>query len=255
MINVSHKIFLVTFLLIFGCAGTKEINKSKINSVEGLQKYFEERDAQIHTLSGTGSITIETPENANNARFELKIKKPDSLLIELRGPFGISVGTLMLSRRTYVFYNSLENLVQRGFSDINSIKPIVNLEFSFDDIINLFTGSYLYSSINISKSNLDISENKFSLKEYNSPAVKEIIIGTQNNDVLKYTELDQNGKLKIEVQAKRYRNTDGIAMPYWIRIILPLEQKGITITYDKITLNKQVDCSFNVPGDNDAEQE
>lgn len=255
MKKVSYKIFFVTFLLIFGCAGAKEINKSKINSVEGLQKYFEERDAQIHTLSGTGSITIETPENANNARFELKIKKPDSLLIELRGPFGISVGTLMLSRRTYVFYNSLENRVQRGFSDINSIKPIVNLEFSFDDIMNLFMGTYLYSSINFSKSNLDISNNKFSLKEYNSPSIKEVIIGTENNDVLKYTELDHNGKLKLEVEAKRYRNADGVAMPYWIRIILPLEQKGITIAYDKITLNKQVNCSFDVPGENDTEHE
>jgi outer membrane lipoprotein-sorting protein len=253
--NVTYKIFLLYFLLIFGCTGAKEINKSKINSAEGLQKYFEERDAQIQTLTSTGSITIETPEHANNARFELKIKKPDSLLIELRGPFGISVGTLMLSRQTYVFYNSLENLVRRGFSDINSIKPIVNLEFSFDDIINVFTGSYLYSSINISKSNLDISENKFSLKEYNSPAIKEIIIGTENNDVLKYTELDQNGKLKLEVQAKRYRNHDGVAMPYWIRIILPQQQKGITIAYDKITLNKQVNCSFNVIGENDSEHE
>lgn len=255
MKNVSYKIFLVFFLLIFGCTGVKEINKSKINSAEGLQKYFKERDAQIHTLTGTGSITIETPENANNARFELKIKKPDSLLIELRGPFGISVGTLMLSRRTYVFYNSLENLVQRGFSDINSIKPIVNLEFSFDDIINLFTGSYLYSSINISKTYLDINENKFSLKEYNSPSIKEVLINTDNNDVLKYTELDQNGKLKLEVEAKRYRNHDGTAMPYWIRIILPQQQKGITIAYDKIILNKQVNCSFNVPGDNNTEHD
>jgi outer membrane lipoprotein-sorting protein len=160
-----YKIFFLSVLLILGCAGSKETSKIKINTAADLQKYFEGRDKQIHTFIGSGSITIETPESANNARFEVKIKKPDSLLIELTGPFGISVGTLMLSRQSYIFYNSLENRVQRGSSGINSLKPIVNLDFSFDDVINLFTGSFLYSSIDFSKANLEIRENQFSLKD------------------------------------------------------------------------------------------
>ena len=65
--------------LIFGCAGSKETSKIKINTIADLQKYFERRDEQINTLTGSGSITIETPESANNARFKVKIKKPDSL--------------------------------------------------------------------------------------------------------------------------------------------------------------------------------
>ena len=234
-------------LLIFGCAGSKETSKIKINTIADLQKYFERRDEQINTLTGSGSITIETPESANNARFKVKIKKPDSLLIELTGPFGISVGTLMLSRQTYIFYNSLENRVQRGSSDINSLKPIVNLAFSFDDIINLFTGSFLYSSIDFYKANFEIRENMFLLKEYNSPSVKEVLIDNKSNNPLQYSELDKNGKPKLDAQAKRYDDVDGVSMPYWIRIILSKEHKGVTIAFDEIRLNKQVDCSFIIP--------
>jgi outer membrane lipoprotein-sorting protein len=242
-----YKIFFLSVLLILGCAGSKETSKIKINTAADLQKYFEGRDKQIHTFIGSGSITIETPESANNARFEVKIKKPDSLLIELTGPFGISVGTLMLSRQSYIFYNSLENRVQRGSSGINSLKPIVNLDFSFDDVINLFTGSFLYSSIDFSKANLEIRENQFSLKEYNSPSVKEVLIDNINNNPLQYSELDHNGKLKLDVQAKRYDDVDGVSLPYWIRVILAKDHKGVTIAYDEIKLNKQVDCSFDVP--------
>jgi outer membrane lipoprotein-sorting protein len=242
-----HKIFFLSVLLIWGCAGSRETSTIKINTIADLQKYFERRDEQINTFIGSGSITIETPESANNARFKVKIKKPDSLLIELTGPFGISVGTLMLSRQTYIFYNSLENRVQRGSSDINSLKPIVNLDFSFDDIINLFTGSFLYSSIDFSKANFEIRENTFSLKGYNSPSVKEVLIDNKSNNPLQYSELDNNGKLKLDAQAKRYDDVDGVSMPYWIRIILSKEHKGVTIAFDEINLNKQVDCSFNVP--------
>jgi outer membrane lipoprotein-sorting protein len=242
-----RKIFVLSVLIIFGCAGSRQMSKIKINTAAELQKYFTGRDAKIHTFTGSGSITIETPESANNARFNVKIKKPDSLLIELTGPFGISVGTLMLSRQSYIFYNSLENRVQRGSAGINSLKPIVNLDFSFDDVINLFTGSYLYSSIDFSKANFETYENKFSLKEYNLPSIKEVSIDKKSNNPFQYSELDKDGKLKLDAQAKRYDDVDGISMPYWIRVILAKEHKGVTIAYDEINLNKQVDCSFDVP--------
>jgi hypothetical protein len=64
---------------------------------------------------------------------------------------------------------------------------------------------------------------------------------------LQYSELDHNGKLKLDVQAKRYDDVDGVSLPYWIRVILAKDHKGVTIAYDEIKLNKQVDCSFDVP--------
>jgi outer membrane lipoprotein-sorting protein len=246
-----YYIILGILIFIVGCAGFKETTKIKLTSPKEINNYLKERDSIIQTFNGSGDITIETPENANNARFTVKIKKPDSLMIDLKGPFGISVGTLILSRISYVFYNNFENRVQRGSSDNHSLRQILNFDFSFDNIVNLFTGSYLYSNLDFSKSILDTVDNHISLKEENLTSFREIIIDSKNNNTLKYTELDKDHTPYLEATAKRYKYIDGVSVPFWIRVILPQQSKGITIAFDNIEINKTINFGHNFLIEND----
>jgi outer membrane lipoprotein-sorting protein len=240
-------IFILIPLIISGCTGSRELNKTTFTNPEELKNYFKQRDNAISTLSGSGSLTIETPEAAHNASFEVKLKKPDSLLIELSGPFGISVGTLMLSRQSFIFYNSLENKILKGASDINSLKPIVNLELSFDDVLNIFTGSYLYSSIDYVNADFSSSGNQYIIRNGNSPIMKELIIDNENVDALKYSEIGSDHRLRMDIEAKRYDIVNGVSIPFWFRLLLPKERKAFTLVFDEIVINKPVVCSFQIP--------
>ena len=56
-----------------------------------------------------------------------------------------------------------------------------------------------------------------------------------------------DGKAELTAIASEV-NADGqAAMPHLLRVIFPLEQRSITISYDDVKINGSVDCSFTLP--------
>ena len=70
----------------------------------------------------------------------LSLQKPDSVLINLQGPFGIKVGSALVTRTEFMFYNSIENKLITGLSSIENLNRILHMQLSFDDLLSLFGG-------------------------------------------------------------------------------------------------------------------
>src|SRR5512140_908793 len=99
-------------------------------------------DAKLVTLTGHGTIAFESPETGGTASFDLSLRKPDSLLVALEGPFGIDVGTLFLSRQEFVMYNSMDNHVITGVPTERTIRSVVPFDLTYEQILNAFTGAF-----------------------------------------------------------------------------------------------------------------
>lgn len=229
-------------MLLVGCSATKNISREFISAIE-FQEYFENRVSGIKTFSGSGSLTIETPEFSNSANFVLNIKKPDSLKIELAGPFGISVGTLLMSRHNFVFFNSIENRSVKGKTDSNFLSSIVNMPITFDEILNIFTGSYFYSSTDFANAEMNTNEDYYLIRNNHESTTKEIWIDRKTINVKKLLEIGKNRTIDLEASAKSYENISGIEVPNWVRIIFPKQKRSLTIAYDNIKVNQPVKVS------------
>src|SRR5262245_1425485 len=106
-------------MLMFGagCTSSKHVVRERTLAVNDVVAKTLMRDQKIRTLRGDGNITIESPEASNSGSFDVDLKKPDSLRIKLSGPFGIHIGTLMMSPQQYIFYNARENSATVGKPD------------------------------------------------------------------------------------------------------------------------------------------
>lgn len=238
---VGWFVFFVSVLLA-GCSSTQNIYR-EFNSAAEFQEYFGTRVSGIKTFSGSGSLTIETPEFSNSANFKLSIKKPDSLKIELTGPFGISVGTLMMSRHNFVFFHGIENRSVKGKTDSNFLSSIVNMPISFDEILNIFTGSYFYSATDYSNAEMNSNEAYYLIRNNHESTVKEIWIDRKTINVTKLLEIGKDRTIDLDASAKSYENISGIEVPNWVRIIFPKQKRSLTIAYDNIKVNQPVNVS------------
>ncbi len=235
-------LFWLASVFLAGCTATQNINREFYSAAE-FQKYFENRVTGIKTFSGSGSITIETPEFSNSANFNLKIKKPDSLKIELAGPFGISVGTVMMSRQNFVFFNSIENRAVKGTIDSNFLSSLINMPITFDEILDIFTGSYFYSATDYATAEMSVNEDYYLIRNYYGSTINEVWIDKKKLNVTKLLEIGNDRKIDLEALAKSYENISGIEVPGWVRIIFPKQRRSITIAYDNININQPVKVS------------
>ena len=134
-------VLLSCSIVLFSCA-PRPVLKELPQSPEEVFLRVMERNNSLHTLQSSGNISVDSPELSNSSAFRLSLKKPDSLLLELRGPFGIHIGTLSLTTKSFQFYNSLENQALVGTPDSSSLLSILHINMPVEQILDALTGAF-----------------------------------------------------------------------------------------------------------------
>ena len=195
------------------CSPSKHLVKDLSLAVDEVLRRVRERDEYIKTLKGDGDITVESPEASNNGSFEVDLKKPDSLRIELNGPFGIHVGTLALSPQQFVFYNWREHNATVGKPDGTTLKSMFRMTLQYDEILGLFTGEFLSHDERDSLELFSVIDDLYVIRYRASAGVKEYRIDPEAFSVASYRLLDANGKVMVLAIASRFDNEQGVNMP------------------------------------------
>jgi outer membrane lipoprotein-sorting protein len=231
----------------WGCAGsTRAIRDHPLNASE-LILHVQERAESIRTLQGEGLITIESPEGSLNSSFELRLKKPDSLRLDLRGPFGVRGGTLLLDRSRFLYYNATNNTVLTGSPDSGTLRKIVRLPMEFDDALRVFSGDF--STSYAADSLTHIAEHDGSvLLEYKTPTGSRTYeIDEESYIITGYYVSDLRGNELLTATSSRIHSFDALRMPKLLRILFPRDQRSLTIAYDDLQINGHTICFFDPP--------
>ena len=232
---------------IAGCSPPPQIVRERTLGSEEVLARVAERNRRITTLRGEGSITIESPERSNNGGFDLNLRKPDSVCVEFSGPFGIRVGTLMLARDQFVFYNFLDNRAIVGEPDGTSLGAMFNITMRFDEILGAFTGEFGGATESDTLERFSVEGGMYVVLYRNGGRRKECRIDGDTFVVTSYRALDENGKAEITAFASEVELAGETAMPRLLRIVFPAERRSITIAYDDVEVNERVDCTFALP--------
>jgi len=231
----------------YGCAPSRNVTKERNLPVEEVLRRVRERNGGIRTLEGEGSITIESPEASHRGSFNMRLKKPDSLRVELSGPFGIHVGTLMLSRERFIYYSWMENTAVIGKPDSKTLNSVLRLKMQFDDIIRAFTGEFPTPGGGDSVEQFTVEDGLYLVRYQTGEGRKEARIDGDAFIVTSYRVLDEFGKPSLTAIASEAEDAENIAVPRMLRVIFPKERRSITIAYDNVKLNEPVVCSFVLP--------
>ncbi len=241
----SGVVFVIGALLLLAesCATHKAIIGSRTISADQVHEVVRANQSRILTATGEGTISVETPAVAQSGSFRLTLKKPDSLLVNLQGPFGIKIGSALVTRTNFLFYSSLENRLYSGETTSRNLQRIMRVSIGFDDLINLFTGGVFFKDDTGAPDATGVEDDQFFLSYRNGPVIHKYFIDPQTLLITRTEALDGDGKLEFEQRFLNFQTVDSAVVPFNIRLIQPKERRMISVVYSELMLNAP-DLSF-----------
>ncbi|HMK38884.1 MAG TPA: DUF4292 domain-containing protein [Bacteroidota bacterium] len=197
--------------------------------------------AALTSMAGSGSVSFETPDRGGSAYFDLSLRKPDSLLMTLEGPFGIGAGFLFLSRQKFVMYSSLDNRVTSGVPGPAAIRSMIPVDLTFDQIMNAFTGGFaLPDSV---PARYTVDDGKYLLVYTLGGQTSSFWIDPEFDLVVRYEVRAPRGDLILEAESSQIVRRGNACAPRHVTVSFPDEGKHLSIHYTVLDLNAG-DLSF-----------
>jgi len=213
-----------------------------------LQESVEKNHERVLGMSGSGTISVESSEIAQSGSFDLTMRKPDSVLVKIEGPFGIDVGSALVTREKLLFYYSFQNRLVEGPTNAANLDKIFHIPLNFDDVLNLFTGGFFLSEDRTDPSVFTIEEDQFVLKYNSYNGTRTYWIDPQTMQIVKIHHLDGNGKLALEQLFSNFETVNGVVVPRYIRVTMMRERRRVSIAYSDLVMNPSyLDFRFDVP--------
>lgn len=230
-----------------GCVTTRTVVKERTLPAEEVVRSVGERNEKIRTMRGSGTITVESPEVSNSGSFDMEMRKPDSVRVEISGPFGIHAGTLMLSRDRFLFYNWMSKTAVVGKPDGKTMSSVLHLRLGFDEVLHAFTGEFPSPDESDSLEGFFVDNGFYVLRYRGRKGETEYRIDGDAFVVASYKRFDADGSPGLTMIAARIEDKDGIAMPTLLRVVMPAERRSVTVSYDDVDFNEPVVCYFKLP--------
>lgn len=229
----------VFILLLPSCAPKRGLVLLDTQAVDAatLIRIVNSQQDRLQTMIGSGNLTFESPEIAGTASFDLALKKPDSLLVRLEGPFGIDLGTFFLSKNKYLVYNSLKNRVVTGSPDASSLRAIIPFDLTYDQLMNAFSGLIPLPSDPREVLEYSVDEGQFSLSIRCGTRTCQYWIDPDHGVVTKYQMRNPEGETILEATASAIAEENGVNLPRRVRVTFPTEDRQISITYSSLSPN------------------
>lgn len=239
---------LLIALLLASCAPrpTGVLLDTEATPAARLTRLVGEKSRNLRSLSGSGTITFDAPEISGTAAFTSRLKRPDSLLVFLEGPFGIGLGTLFLSPAKYVLYNSMENLVVTGDPAAGSFRSIIPFELTQEQILDAFAG--IFALPQGEPAGYEVEDGLFRLTYACDAGTCEYRVDPDLLLVVEYRRFNAEGALLLEAHGGSPAEEDNAAAPRRITVRYPPEERRLAIRYTRLSLNvPDLSFEFAVP--------
>jgi hypothetical protein len=188
-------------------------------------------------VTGRGSLSFDSPEAAGSAFFRSALKRPDSLLVQLRGPFGMEAGTFFLSSRKFVLYNAMENVVRSGDPSSATVRSFVPLDLSADDLLNVFSGLFPLPQDTAGIRIVEVDGDVTHLALACGSGQCEYWLDTDHLGVTRFRRLNRAGDILVEMEAEDFKEYEGFALPRHVRLSFPATTRTLSIYYTAISPN------------------
>lgn len=216
-------------------------------SPTALIALVEQQSGRLFTLTGHGTLSFESPQMAGTASFASSMRRPDSLLVTLEGPFGIDVGTLFLSRDRYVVYNNLENKVITGIPTTGAIRAVIPFDMTYEQIVNAFAGIFTFPP-RAREGILTVEEEQFRLSCTDGSTRFDYWIDPAFLLVTRFQQKNLEDDILIDASCSSLMEEDDATAPKRIVMRFPRENRRLSISYSSLLLNAgDPSFAFSIP--------
>jgi hypothetical protein len=213
-----------------------------------VMRKLDERTASIRSMEAEGLLTFESPENSGSTSFELQIKDRDTVWMRFTGPFGISLGTLLLSPNRFSFHSVFDKKVFRGNPKPETLGRILNVTLSYDDIVGTLMGNFNNMKSPEDSISVSIDDTQYRLVGSNGGSSRyEMKVDGESFVTTEYVMFDGERKPVVVASSKRIEPVNDTYVPFLVRIIVPKQRQAITVAYNSVRVNSQPKKRFSIP--------
>ncbi len=206
------------------------------------------RNTEVRTVAGRGNLSFDSPDIAGSAFFRSSLKRPDSLLVRLQGPFGMDVGTFFLSHDRYVVYNAIENVVQSGDPSAASLRSLIPFDLTPEDLVSVFGGliPLPHDTAGVRIAGVDGDVTRLTVDCGGGEC--EYWVDTDRLAVTRFQRKDAAGKMQVAMEAMDFKEFDGFSLPRQVRLDFPGASRTVSVFYTTLTPNGEPPSfAFTVP--------
>lgn len=242
--------------LYSGCVPSKPAEEVELLPTDRLIKKLEANRRKVKNFEGVGTIHINTSQINTNANFRVILLKPDSVYVEVFGPFGIDLAQILVTNNRFTFYDIIHNTVYRGNNNSNALEKIFKVNITFSDLMDAFVGAVnLTSKLTEEPENYEVAYNKYVLT-YNDPSTSmksRYMVDVKDLAITSYQLLNPSDKIVLEGSYSKFRVLENIPVPYFTEISQKSQDQNLKIEYRKIEINRK-NQKINLVIPDDAEQ-
>jgi len=220
----------VSLAFLLGCARKELIRPPKrAEIVEQVLGSLQEESRRLRTLKAFGTLTGSEGQRGYFANFVLLYRKPGQFRLDLTGPFGLAIMSMVSDGKTARAYYPETGELFEGEPSL-----FLPVDLGPGEIEKMVLGtieppSDLRRAIVFSKAGSYILESP-------EQAWEMEVDGTDMR-VRRYRK-EREGNSPLEVIMSQYRRVDGLIRPYRIEIQQPKERKKLRIDCSRQILNE-----------------
>jgi outer membrane lipoprotein-sorting protein len=217
-------------------------------SPENTLRRMEMNHHEVATFQASGSISIESQEFTGTASISVAIKPPDSILIKIEGPFGIDIGSLLITKERFTYYDSHANRVITGSSTSRNIRSILKLDLTFTDVMDVLSGATSLWRESKPPDSVSVDDDQLLFLFKKGSTRVRYWIDPEKSVVTRYeVDEDDTGPV-LETHFKRFSQFKTLFVPRSISILARRENRGLSLYYDDVKINKpELDFTFVIP--------
>ncbi|MCK9408425.1 MAG: DUF4292 domain-containing protein [Bacteriovoracaceae bacterium] len=248
------KIFpFVLALLLFSCATAPKPAENSVLTADEVQHRLMRSSNSLHGFSADGSFTVTTPTMNQSAGFELATRGADSVMMNLFGPFGITVGSALFTKSEFIAYNALKNTVYRGSPERQMrMLPFVK-EIPFELIMGTLQGIHLFPNIASIDSFTVQTDGSYSFAiVYENGSHDSFFYNGSVNRIIRCNRINAQGTSLWSIRYSYKRNDVGEVLPEQVEVFIPSKESTLLLEYGSFAEGPAA-ADFTLPYPEDAE--
>ena len=193
----------------------------------------------IKTLQANVRITLDSPLYSGTFNAGVLRNAPDSLLVTVRGPFGMHLGKVFVNKKRFVFYNQVMNQFLTGEREDFRNRQFLQFPVSIDQLMQILTARDRFMVLRkraFREENgdyfLEAENGHYRYRIWFDPAhflIKRVEYFDLNEDTPAYYKTYEN-----------YTLIDGIYFPQLVNFVRPGKKEGLSLIFTDVKINQPV---------------
>lgn len=227
-------------LLAAGCAGTQkkyDIVKPMSAGLDTWPEVYRQNFQAMNSFHGNARVTIESQQFSGNVSMEVSWIRPDKLYIQAEGPLGIDVGKIYVGASRFIIYNQYNNHFTSGSVDDPYLNRLWLTNFSLQELKYAVLGYAAQA-----ERPLRLSDEFHGVFTAQDEEIEYRFIVNPERGLLERCEILRDGRVFMQQDFKKYKSVNGFYVPQIIQITMLEQKERLSIFYEDMQINKQLDA-------------